>query len=565
MLRFLPVAPPLARVGRYELEHPLARGGMAEVFVARLVDDEGFARRVALKRALPELNRDRAFAEMFRAEARLAASLAHHNIVAVHDLGEDGQGLFLVMELLHGADVGALLRAAPEPVPFPIVLAIIGDACAGLHHAHERRGLDGGSLGIVHRDISPQNLFVTFDGCTKLLDFGIAKAIDQIGDRATRTGTLRGKVPYMSPEQCRGEVLDRRSDVFSLGIVLWELVTGERLFGARGESDFEVFKQIAERDAPDPSERRADTPPALARVVAKALARARDARYPTIAAFHDELEALAKGPAPQFSIATPREVGAYVAARFPDRAEAWKRGTLVDAPAPRVTAPLVAATRPAPADDFDVPSTRITPNAASITRVATIPPEPAKSWRWIAPLAIAAIAVAVAGGYLAGHRGSHVAPSSAAPPPERAETAEPPLGGATTGPVDAMWFEPDDYLVSDYPYTDMRRDSLRVAKLIGRAPAAGAPGHFIDATGRESTTASFWKTRPATRADLAIGALVFCHIQLSSREGTVPTSRDDARLKEWAIARVADVTALARGTVRVGDADCPVGAIRVAR
>ncbi|HET9990006.1 MAG TPA: serine/threonine-protein kinase, partial [Kofleriaceae bacterium] len=443
------MASPLARVGRYELEHPLARGGMAEVFVARLVDDDGFARRVALKRALPELNRDRAFADMFRAEARLAASLAHHNIVAVHDLGEDSDGLFLVMELLHGADVGALLRAAPAPVPLPIVLAIIGDACAGLHHAHERRGPDGAPLGIVHRDVSPQNLFVTFDGCTKVLDFGIAKAIDRIGDRATRTGTLRGKVPYMSPEQCHGGALDRRTDVFSLGVVLWELVTGERLFGGRGESDFEVFKQIAERDAPDPSERRADTPPALARVIGKALARDREARYPTIAAFHDDLEALTSGPAPLLAVATPREVGGYVAARFPDRAEAWKRGTLVDAPAPRATAPLVAATRPVDAHetvDFDVPSTRQAPNAATITRVPTIPPAPPRSWRWIAPLAIAAICVAVAGGYLAGHRGSPVEASTAAPAPATTSTpppiVAPPLGTAAAPHDDATWFQP---------------------------------------------------------------------------------------------------------------------------
>jgi serine/threonine-protein kinase len=548
----------LARIGRYELEHPLARGGMAEVFVARLVDDEGFARRVALKRALPELNRDRAFAEMFRAEARLAASLAHHNIVAVHDLGEDGAGLFLVMELLHGADVGALLRAAPEPVPFPIVLAIISDACAGLHHAHERHGADGAALGIVHRDVSPQNLFVTFDGCTKLLDFGIAKAIDRIGDRATRTGTLRGKVPYMSPEQCRGEALDRRTDVFSLGVVLWELVTGERLFGARGESDFEVFKQIAERDAPDPSQRRADTPKELSRVIAKALARDREARYPTIAAFHDDLEALIKGPAPLLTVATPREVGAYVAARFPDRAEAWKRGTLVDAPAPRVTAPVVVATRAvddkSETIDFDVPSTRQAPNAATITRVPSVPPAAPSSWRWIAPVGGAAIVIAIAGGYAAGHR------SGTAGTTQNSPTLKP-----TPTHDNASWFEPDDYLVSDYPYTGQRRDSLHVAKLVGAAPAAGASAHFVDASGRESDTAAYWQTRVATDADLVVGVLAFCHVQLSSRDGTVPTSRDDARLNEWAIARISDVSELAVGRVRVGDAMCPIGAIRVAR
>ena len=538
--------PAPARIGRYELERPLARGGMAELFVARLVDDAGFARRVAIKRALPELDRDRAFAEMFRSEARLAASLAHHNIVAVHDLGEDSAGFFLVMELLHGADVGALLRAAPEAVPIPIVLAIASDACAGLHHAHERFGNDGAPLGIVHRDVSPQNLFVTFDGCTKLLDFGIAKAIDRIGDRATRTGTLRGKVPYMSPEQCRGEPLDRRSDVFSLGIVLWELVTGERLYGALGESDFEVFKQISERDAPDPTTKRADAPPALARVILRALARDREARYPTIAALHDELDAVGKP-------ATAREVGAYVAARFADRAAAWRRGTLVDAPAegPRVTAPLPVVDDAEETADFDVPSTRTTRHASTITRVPTVQPIAPRAWKL--PVAVISAALVATLAYFAGRRREPAAMTPAVMTPAPAPAPAP-----FVPPVeDAQWFEPDDFIVGGERYTNMRLDNLRVAKQI-------RPEHFIDAIGHEFDTHAYWSTRVATASELAVGVLAFCHAQMNTPVGTTPLNRDDSRLGQWTLARITDVGELPIG-VRVGDAACPVGAVRLPR
>ena len=543
-----------ARIGRYEIERPLARGGMAELFVARLVDDEGFARRVAVKRALPELARDRAFAEMFRTEARLAASLAHHNIVAVHDLGEDADGFYLVMELLHGADVGALLRAASAPVPIPIVLAIASDACAGLHHAHERHDADGALLGIVHRDISPQNLFVTFDGCTKLLDFGIAKAIDKLGDRATRTGTLRGKVPYMSPEQCRGEPLDRRTDVFSLGIVIWELVTGERLFGALGESDFEIWKQITERDAVDPTTRRSDTPAALARVIAKALARDREARYPTLAALHDDLEQAGRP-------ATAREVGAYIAARFPDRADAWRRGTHVgerSAPSPRVTRPLPTDISSGETEDLDVPLTR------STATTPHVPTPPRRAWRL--PVAIGGIVIASIGGYLIGRdRGGTGTGVPAAP-----LAVQPPVDGATGVPAsvqpreDGQWFQPDDYFVSDYPYANARLDGLRLAKLVGQTPAPAATAHFVDAFGRDLDTSAYWSTRIAVVQDLHVGQLAFCHARWNASEGTSPTTRDDARLGAWMMARISDVAELPTG-VRVGDAACPVAAVRVAR
>src|SRR5262245_30639089 len=184
---------------------------MAELFLAQLPGIEGFAKRVVVKRVLPELARDRQFVQMFLEEARLAATLHHQNVVQVLDIGHDDAGYFFAMELLHGADVGDVMRTlAGRDLPLAIAPEVIRRACAGLHHAHERK--------VVHRDVSPQNLFVTFDGGVKLLDFGIAKAVQQIASHYTRTGTLRGKLPYMSPEQCQAEAIDRRSDIFSLAV-----------------------------------------------------------------------------------------------------------------------------------------------------------------------------------------------------------------------------------------------------------------------------------------------------------------------------------------------------------
>jgi serine/threonine protein kinase len=169
------------RLGRYEIVGSLARGGMAELYLARLPGVEGFAKKVVIKRVLPELARDRQFVDMLLGEARLAAQLDHQNIVHVHDIGHDAGGYFFAMELLHGADVASMMRAAlarGDGLPLGVALEIARGACAGLHYAHERTGPTGAPLGLVHRDISPQNLFVTFDGAIKLLDFGIARAVE---------------------------------------------------------------------------------------------------------------------------------------------------------------------------------------------------------------------------------------------------------------------------------------------------------------------------------------------------------------------------------------------------
>ena len=217
-------------MGDYVVLKRVAIGGMAEIFLARREGMGGFDRLVVLKRILPEYAHDPEFVRMFLNEARIAATLHHSNIVQVHGIGEEHGQVFFAMEFLHGEDLSRVLSRANQigrPPQLDGVLTIASAVCAGLHYAHERTGPDGTSLGIVHRDVSPHNVFVTYDGSIKLLDFGIAKASTSFGK--TRTGVLKGKVAYMSPEQAYSQPVDRRSDIFCMGILLWELTTGRRL------------------------------------------------------------------------------------------------------------------------------------------------------------------------------------------------------------------------------------------------------------------------------------------------------------------------------------------------
>jgi serine/threonine protein kinase len=204
-------------LGRYELLHELGRGGMAELYLARRRGVAGFEKLVAIKRILPHLVREAHFVELFQQEARIASRLSHPNICPVDELDEDRGELFLVMEYLEGAswaDLSAAVPAGDESLR--LAAGVLAQACEGLHHAHTLR--DG---PVIHRDVSPQNLFVTINGTCKVLDFGVAKVLRQ-GPERTRSGVLKGKLPYMSPEQIEGDELDARSDVWALGVVLWE-------------------------------------------------------------------------------------------------------------------------------------------------------------------------------------------------------------------------------------------------------------------------------------------------------------------------------------------------------
>ncbi|MBI5480502.1 MAG: serine/threonine protein kinase, partial [Deltaproteobacteria bacterium] len=275
----LPGAAP-ARLGRYEVLRRMAVGGMAEIYLTRASGPEGIEKVVVVKRIHPRLASSREVVAMFLDEARIAATLRHSNIVQVYDIGEAEGEYFFAMELLHGEDAGALMQALGQRerrLPLEHAVGIVANVCAGLHYAHEKVGRDGAPLGIVHRDVSPSNVFVTMDGEVKLLDFGVAKAAHRLS--VTTGGLPKGKLAYMTPEQITGSPLDRRSDIFSLAVLLWELTTSRRLL--RGKGDYEVMKAITDEDAPPPSVFQDDYPSDLERIVMKGLARDRAQRFRT--------------------------------------------------------------------------------------------------------------------------------------------------------------------------------------------------------------------------------------------------------------------------------------------
>jgi eukaryotic-like serine/threonine-protein kinase len=277
---------PLPRkLGKYTLVRKLASGGMADVFLAIQRSVGGFEKLIVIKRILRSLDGDYAYVDMLLHEARVAATLSHPNIVQVFDVGSVDGEYFIAMEHVHGEDLRTVVRQMkslgfPE---FPVehALSIILGVCAGLTYAHEKRDLAGKPLNIVHRDVSPQNVVVTFSGGVKLVDFGIAKSgaakseTPSVDD--SDVGRLKGKIPYMSPEQARGETVDWRSDIFSAGVMLFELTTGRRLFKAA--SEFETLKIICDGPYPLPSHVREGYPQALQAIVTRALARDRSDRW----------------------------------------------------------------------------------------------------------------------------------------------------------------------------------------------------------------------------------------------------------------------------------------------
>ena len=267
-----------AILGKYEILRKLATGGMAEIYLARARGTAGFEKLVVLKRILPNVAADPTFVQMFLDEARLAATLQHPNIADVYDVGEADGAYFFTMEFIHGQDTRAIrhaVRGRNEAVPLSISLAIIHGVAAALDYAHEKTGPDGKKLGLIHRDVSSSNVLVSYDGAVKLVDFGIARAT--VSQHKTMTGTLKGKIPYMSPEQCKAHPMDKRSDLFSLGVLLYELTVGRRPF--RGESEFAIMDQIVYQGAQRPTEIVKGYPAELEAIVMKLLARDANERY----------------------------------------------------------------------------------------------------------------------------------------------------------------------------------------------------------------------------------------------------------------------------------------------
>src|ERR1700722_11457313 len=264
--------------GKYLLLARLNVGGMAEVFLAKVFGRFGGDRIVALKRILPALLSDREFVGMFIDEARIAVQLDHRNLVQIFELGRQEDNYYIAMEYVSGFDLRtAIDRAKKRNLPLSIDQAIyvVGELAAGLDHAHRALDRQGNSLEIVHRDVSPQNVVVSLEGRIKLIDFGIAKAAT--GQPATQVGILKGKFGYMSPEQARGMPIDRRSDVFALGIIFYELLTGLRLFA--GEADYAVLERVRRAEITPPRRANPAIPEEVEKIVLKALAREPGDRY----------------------------------------------------------------------------------------------------------------------------------------------------------------------------------------------------------------------------------------------------------------------------------------------
>ena len=319
IVRVVGAMPGLGATNRYQVLARLAVGGMAEIFLVRGATVAGVERYCVLKRVLPEHAGNEQFVQMFLDEARLATLLQHPNIAQVYDVGMLGDSYFYTMEYVHGETIRAVLERGHElgrPLPLACVLTIIAGIGAALHHAHERAANDGRPLGIVHRDISPSNLMVSYEGNLKLVDFGVAKATDCPVE--TRSGTVKGKISYLSPEQCHGERIDRRSDLFSLGIVMWEMLVGTRLY--RRPSDFENMAAIIHEVPQRPSRLRPEVPPAIDEIVMRLLAKPAADRFQSAAEVVEAIENASMRAGTMLSTAAVRRL---VQDLFGPRVEPW--------------------------------------------------------------------------------------------------------------------------------------------------------------------------------------------------------------------------------------------------
>jgi len=457
----------------YEILAKLATGGMADIFLARGASVAGVERYCVLKRILRDAAGDTQLVQMFLDEARLAAQLQHPNIASVYDVGKLGDSYFFTMEYVHGETVGSLIQRAIDRdrlLPLACVLTIVAGAAAGLHHAHERNGVDGRALQIVHRDVSPSNLMVSYEGSVKVVDFGVAKAAHRASE--TRSGRVKGKISYMSPEQCRSQQLDRRSDLFSLGIVMWEMLTGDRLY--RRDSDFAIMTAIIDEAPVAPSVIRPDVPREVDDIVRRLLAKSAADRFQSAAEVVDQVEAVALRAGMMLSTAA---LGRFVGDLFGRRPEPWlelETGSRSGDPAmPSGSAPsyaeieLALAAAPVLAGGgFGTQSTvALKPVAITRGERPTALPRRPRAW-WLAALIVGVVVVAGAvAAWLA------MRPEQAAQP--AASTAQPPQIAAPDAAVMAAALPVESEAASDRP-ADHRAVDIADAKPPPRPPVAPA-------------------------------------------------------------------------------------------
>ncbi len=494
----------LPHLGRYVPIFRIAAGGMAEVFGAHAEGEAGFRKWVAVKRMLPHLSDDPRFVEMFLDEGRVAANVHGPHVVSTLDLGRASDGsLYLVMDLVVGVTLSTLLRSAAragERLPVPVVVEVAAQAALGLHDAHEARTAFGERLGIVHRDVSPQNILVGVDGRARITDFGIAYAA--IRETHTRTGEIKGKLSYFSPEQASLDPLDGRSDQFSLGIVTWEALAGRRLFHA--ENPLAILKNLTERPIPRLEEvRSGEVSDELAAVVHRALERDREARFATAQDFALALRAACGGSS---AVAQADEIGSCVR-RFGEETVLTIQNGMREGVALSVagrdpasgSAPLPAP--PAAGAEHTASGLRIYVDGprsaeASLT-IPAAPPAPVSPWPRRAALAallgLGGLALLLAVTPPGGAR--EAAPAAAPPEPPSVEAPPSPIAAPLSDPEPAASAEavsadaglgrdserapaaPDDAARAIAPAASARRSGVRAspASAAPPAPSAAAP------------------------------------------------------------------------------------------
>jgi serine/threonine protein kinase len=493
---------PYRVVGRYRVYSELASGGMATVYLGCLIGAAGFSKLVAIKCLHEEFAVEPSFVSMFLDEARLASSIHHPNVVASLDVvAEQGQ-LLVVMEYVHGETLAGLLRISRqtgELVPAPVAARVLSDALEGLHAAHTA-SIAGSSLDIVHRDVSPQNIMVGTDGNTRVLDFGIAQAA--LRSHVTAAGTVKGKMAYMSPEQAQGLGVDARTDVFAAGVVLWEALTGRRLFFAPDSRD--AMELLLTLPVPEPTSIVPALPPAVDRVVLKALERNREERYGSA---HEFAEALRKA----VGEASRKEVAEWVTrtakeglAKRLDLLQSLEASTfhqrLAD-PSAELTA---SAARVAPylpripkSSPFSAPPSSAEQTQAQVTVTTSVLPVPAKpqalhrkasSWVAVGGVAVALAALLL----LLRATTTHPAPAAAAPvvtvaapraPSEPAVKAPPPARGPTSSNPPPVAAEALPLIPDQAPQPLVKKHSHRETPTATTAKRSCSPPYRIDAAG----------------------------------------------------------------------------------
>ncbi len=428
------------RFGKYLLLEKLATGGMAQLYRAKIIGVEGFEKFIAIKQILPHLAHEEELITSFIDEAKLAALLNHQNVVQIYDFGSMENSYFITMEFLFGKDLRAVNAKAKEkgtPVSLENALYLISKVCAGLDYAHKLKDFQGKSLNIIHRDISPQNVFLTYEGDVKIVDFGIAKAASQ--STITQVGMIKGKVSYMSPEQAAGKVIDHRSDIFATGILLYELVAGGRMF--KGDDTLQILSKVREAEFTPLGTLKGGLPEKLYDIVAKALAKEPEDRYQSLADMQADIEEcifrLNLRP-------SGRSMAEYLKILFAEEIESESR-RMADAAgagaasdrAQEAEAERRSADRP-PAQEPSVPKAEPAPPAKTASEVRPRPAEPAKGGKKGALAAVAGVValVLLGGGYYLMGRGKGPsgtnAPAPAVQSPATAAPQAPPPSPSVT-------------------------------------------------------------------------------------------------------------------------------------